>query len=260
MPPTPSSWQQPPPPQTQWGGSTTQYSLPGNFAAQHGSPPVNTGYGNYSFGGTTTPGSTYGNFFPHPGNLSGNGHPGGYRSSGNQPPPPRPGQPIPGPGNGGPPPPPGPGQPIPGPSNGGHGSGYGGGGSGPGHGGGGGGYGGQPYTTNVPRPPKPLVKPDVKSYPRLKDIADIDKWIKDVVATARAHGIDEVLSPNYVPNPYDLDECQLFKMKQMFMYAVLRYTVLPAELRQYVETYASNSDAQQTFTDIMLHVRTSTHA
>ena len=50
----------------------------------------------------------------------------------------------------------------------------------------------------VNRPPKPLVKPDVKAYEKLKDIALFDEWYKDTITMARAHGVDDIFDSNCV--------------------------------------------------------------
>jgi hypothetical protein len=56
------------------------------------------------------------------------------------------------------------------------------------------------------------------------------------------------------------DEIMLFKAKQMFFYAVLRYTIKPMELRQFVERHCAQSNAQAALQDIVHHMKTSTHA
>jgi hypothetical protein len=110
------------------------------------------------------------------------------------------------------------------------------------------------------RPPKPLVKPDIKAYDKIKDVAVFDEWYKDTITTARAHGVDEIFDPNFRPDMTNYDEVMLFRAKQTFFYAVLRSTVRPMELRQYVENHCSHSDAQAALRDIVNHMKTSTHA
>ena len=85
-----------------------------------------------------------------------------------------------------------------------------------------------------------------------------DSWYRDAIALARAHGIEEVFDPQYRPSSYD--EFLQFKTKQSFMYAALRYSIRPTELRQYVEQHAATSDAQAVMIDILDHIRNSTHA
>jgi len=117
------------------------------------------------------------------------------------------------------------------------------------------------YIPSAPsRPLKPLVKPDGKVYKSLKEIASFDKWYKDTIAHARSHCIEEVFDPDYSPNILDDEEVWGFHTKQTFMYAVLRDTIRVPELRQYVEEHSATSNAQQVITDILFHIRHSTHA
>jgi hypothetical protein len=130
--------------------------------------------------------------------------------------------------------------------------------------GGSGGPGGPPtggYVFPTPtRSLKPLVKPDAKAYKSLKDIASFDKWYKDTIAHARSHCIEEVFDPSYSPDITDPDDMWEFRSKQTFVYAVLRDTIRVPELRQYVEKYSGNSNAQQALAEILFHIRNSTHA
>ena len=77
---------------------------------------------------------------------------------------------------------------------------------------------------------------------------------------ARAHGIEDVFDPNYVPDPLDHDENLEFYYKQTFFYAVLLQTIKPYELLQFVEQQAEYSDAQQVLIDMNRHIRQSTYA
>jgi hypothetical protein len=117
--------------------------------------------------------------------------------------------------------------------NGGSGGGYcsGGGGSGGSGGGygsegrGGGGHGGPPSYPMAHNPtfwpPKPLTKPDIKAYEKLKDISTFDEWYKDAITLAQAHRVDEIFDPSFRPDMNNYDEVMLFKAKQTFFYAVL---------------------------------------
>jgi hypothetical protein len=127
---------------------------------------------------------------------------------------------------------------------------------------GGGGNGGSPYTlpTSMPTKYKPPMKCDIKAFTKLKDIANYDPWFKDTMATLRAQGIDIVLDPNYQPDPNSYDENVEWDGIQAFSYAMLRYTVRPIELRQYVDAHSEDSDAQRVFILMTDHVRNSTYA
>jgi hypothetical protein len=102
------------------------------------------------------------------------------------------------------------------------------------------------------------MKPDVKVYPILKVIADYSKWYADSYALARAQGIEIIFDHTYVPAG-DADR-HLFHYIQAFVYAVLRRTIKPPELWQYIEFYSTKSDAQACLIAITNHVRKSTYA
>jgi len=105
---------------------------------------------------------------------------------------------------------------------------------------------------------KPLMKADIKSYPVLKTIAEFSKWHADSYTLARAQGIEIVFDHTYVP--IGIIGIQIFHYVQSFMYAVLRRTIKPPELWQYIEFYARETDAQACLIAITNHVRKSTYA
>lgn len=105
---------------------------------------------------------------------------------------------------------------------------------------------------------KPLMKPDIKAYPILKVIAEFSKWYADSFALAKAQGIEIIFDHTYVPVG-DQDR-HLFHYIQAFVYAVLRRTIKPPELWQYIEFYSTKSDAQACLIAITNHVRKSTYA
>ena len=104
-----------------------------------------------------------------------------------------------------------------------------------------------------------MSKPDIKAYPKLKDMQSFNDWFKDITTMARLHQVSEILDPTWRPlqTREDLD---LFDTKQAFFYAVLRYTVRPIQLRELVDKYLSTSDAQGALREILFHMRSSTHA
>ena len=105
---------------------------------------------------------------------------------------------------------------------------------------------------------KPLMKPDVKAYPILKAVAEYSKWYDDAYALARAQGIECIFDHTFVPA--GMSAKQVFHYVQAFMYAVLRRTIRPPELWQYIEFYSKHSDAQACLIAITNHVRKSTYA
>ena len=287
------------PPNSSWKYPTPSNNTGGNMFTSSGSsqnsqqaPPYNP-YGggqtpipqpNFAWG--YTPSSSGGSSGPPP---SGGGGPG------RQGPPPSGGGgfggqgPTPPPGGGGPTPPPGGGGPTPPPGGGGFG------GQGPTPPPGGGGFGGFPpfgpgsggfgHGWQGPTPPpgsgapspsgypysqpppmyqsktsKPIVKPDMRSYPKLKTIQDFDSWYKDSRAMARAHGIEEIFEAKWRPDTNNMEAILIFGYKQSFMYATLRIVIKPIELRQFVDKYEPTSDAQQVIAEMTYYVRNSAHA
>ena len=55
------------------------------------------------------------------------------------------------------------------------------------------------------------IKRDMSVYPVLKDMKSYDSWYRTVRSTAKAHDVDEVFDPHYVPQ--DVDESKLFELK-----------------------------------------------
>lgn len=104
------------------------------------------------------------------------------------------------------------------------------------------------------------MKCDIKAYSKLREISHYDMWYKDVLATMRAQGIEVVLDPNFKPDPASIEMMMDWSGVQAFSYAMLRYTVKPVELKQYVDAYSETSDAQRVFILMTDHVRNSTYA
>ena len=105
---------------------------------------------------------------------------------------------------------------------------------------------------------KPLMKPDVKSYPFLKVMQEFSKWYSDSLALARAQGVNCLFDHTYRPlSPYEI---ATFYYQQTFFMAVLRRVIKPPELWQFVTHYSKRSDAQGALVAITNHVRKSTHA
>ena len=111
-----------------------------------------------------------------------------------------------------------------------------------------------------PKSPKPYAKADIKAYPVLKHIEKYSRWYDSALATARAHGIEDVFDPAYTPDVNNYNENLEFWYKQTFFYAVLCQTIKPSELTQYVEQQIGTSDAQKVLSDMNRHIRQSTYA
>ncbi len=103
------------------------------------------------------------------------------------------------------------------------------------------------------------MKPDLKAFRKLRALVGFDEWYKDLMTLSRSMGTQEILDPRHRSGT-SREAVDLFDALQYFMYAVFRYTVIPAELRQYVEAEIETSDAQKVIEDIRIHMRKSTHA
>ena len=68
------------------------------------------------------------------------------------------------------------------------------------------------------------------------------------------------MDPNYTPDPNNMSERIQWQYTQNFGYAVLRFVVIPTELRQYVEGQSGTSDAQLVLIQMTDHVKNSTYA
>lgn len=104
------------------------------------------------------------------------------------------------------------------------------------------------------------MKFDLKAYPKLKEISLYDTWYKDTLATFRAQGMEDILNPNFAPDPSNQDDCMLWQNIQACAYTMLRYAIKPIELRQYVEAQCETSNAQLVFIQMTDHVKKSTYA
>ena len=105
---------------------------------------------------------------------------------------------------------------------------------------------------------KKTVKRDVSSFDVFKDKKRFKKWHLNLLATAAAQDVEEILDPNYVP--ITQEEKYLFTEKQKYMYLVATKILLTNRGVVYVGQHEAEKDAQQIFEkviDVYLHSRTS---
>ena len=71
------------------------------------------------------------------------------------------------------------------------------------------------------------IKRDISAYPTLKDEKYYESFKRSVLVTARAHDCEEILQPTFRPRS-DADSLELFRLKNDFMYSVLKnvYSVI----------------------------------
>jgi hypothetical protein len=104
------------------------------------------------------------------------------------------------------------------------------------------------------------TKHNMTHYPEYKDPSDYTRWIAEVAATLGAHGCEELLDPNYAPNPNDEFALRDWKGKQAFGYMMLQKKVRTITGKRIVDDYRYSRDAQRVFQEIHLDAHTSTEA
>jgi hypothetical protein len=102
------------------------------------------------------------------------------------------------------------------------------------------------------------IKRDASLFPALKDEKEFDNWQRITTAQCKAQDISEVLDPNYRPNT--TEDRELFKKKQEYMYAVLVNTLKTDQGQSCVRKFATTSDAQSIYRDVVEHNLKSTKA
>ena len=102
------------------------------------------------------------------------------------------------------------------------------------------------------------IKRDGALYPTLRDDKNWDNWNRAMHAQARAHDVNEVLDPDYVPDTATSQA--LFDQKQSFMYSVLNRCVLTDVGKTFIRQYESTYDAQKVYKCLKEHATKSTAA
>ena len=88
------------------------------------------------------------------------------------------------------------------------------------------------------------TKRNVSDYPKLSDDKYWFNYARKLKATAAAHGIAEVLDPDYVP---DLDNEELFNAKNTFIYSVFVSTLQTGKSRRCVRMHQATMDGQAVY-------------
>jgi hypothetical protein len=82
------------------------------------------------------------------------------------------------------------------------------------------------------------------------------KWHRALMGSAFEHKCEQVLDPTYAPDPNDVDECELFKSQQRFMYLVFSKTLMEGKLADILCKYSDPcdktkfGDAQKIYADL----------
>jgi hypothetical protein len=96
------------------------------------------------------------------------------------------------------------------------------------------------------------IKRDATLFPTLKDERYQDSWHRQFEIQIKAQDLDDIIDPNYKPNPSDPDEVQLFKMKQTFVYSVLERVVQTSKGKSIMRD-TKDFDAQSAYARIKKH-------
>jgi hypothetical protein len=95
----------------------------------------------------------------------------------------------------------------------------------------------------------------VSDYDKLSSKEQWPKWQRATLGTAFEHKVEQVLDPQYTPDPSDLDEVELFANQQRFMYSVFTKCLTEGKavdiLRNYSNPKDTNfGDAQAIYSDL----------
>ena len=99
------------------------------------------------------------------------------------------------------------------------------------------------------------IKRDPSLFHTLKERGNWDNWKRNIVTTARAQDVDDILDSNYTPmTPEDTD---LFEEKQKCMYSVFEKTLQTDHGKAFVREHTDDYDAQEVFKKISKHYKES---
>ena len=104
---------------------------------------------------------------------------------------------------------------------------------------------------------KKSIKRDKSDFTVLKDKKQFKSWHQNLIATAAAQDVEEVLDPNYTPS--NEEETNLFNEKQKYMYLVAMTILKTDRGIVFVGQHETDRDAQKVFKKVIefyLHSRT----
>jgi hypothetical protein len=117
-------------------------------------------------------------------------------------------------------------------------------------------------SAGTPRDPvadfKRGIKRDPSQFPTLKDEKQWDNRDRTNRAQVRAQGVKQVLDSSYVPTT--TENTALFEVKQTYMFAVFKNTLLTDQGKAYIREFEKVSDAQSIYRRISEHAIKSTKA
>ena len=102
------------------------------------------------------------------------------------------------------------------------------------------------------------IKRDKLDYPLFTDERYWDKFRRQLISTARAHGVSRVLDSNF--KPVTTEDTELFHEQQVFMYSVFDRCLLTEQGKHIVQEHLDDSDAQEVYRKVYEHYTSSTTA
>ena len=105
---------------------------------------------------------------------------------------------------------------------------------------------------------KKYIKRNQTLFPTLKDEKCQDSWHRSFVNQCRAQDLEEIINPNCVPQ--SVEEQEIFKWKQKWVYAVLESKVLTSKGKEIVRRHDKDANAQLAHKELLVHHTSSTSA
>ena len=115
-----------------------------------------------------------------------------------------------------------------------------------------------PFTRNPANEFRKSVKRDKTQYSALKTEKQWDSWKRSTIATARAHGCEDIFDPGYTPKSGD--DHDIFQEKQKFIYSVFEEMLQTDMGKHLVRLHENDFDAHTIFKKLSNHAKTSTQA
>ena len=102
------------------------------------------------------------------------------------------------------------------------------------------------------------IKQDIAHFPTFKQQQFWDEYNWNLIATAIAQDLSEVLDPTF--SPRTSDDTELFDKKQSFMFAVFFKTLQTDNGKKFVREHEHYYDAQAVYIKFLNHAKSSTQA
>jgi hypothetical protein len=102
------------------------------------------------------------------------------------------------------------------------------------------------------------IKRDASQFAKLKDDSQWDNWNRDIITTARAQNVEDVLDSKFRATT-NADK-ELFKEHQKFMYDVFSKSCLTDKTKSIVRKHFQTYDAQKVYSELEAHFTKSTKA